>query len=368
MLSFKPIKPKQLHDFYEAFDGEKTFLQDAFYADFRKQVGERVMLWGAFEEEKLVGTALIQKVQTKFKTFLHCGHGPLPLTINNKPLTIFWDEFLAFYKELGRKENCDFVRISPLIKTFDEVPPRSLSSEALAKGEGGARGGCVQSNEKELEKTFKAQGFRPAPVHLVNPEKTWVLDISPSEEEILKNMKKSTRYEVRRIEKMGIETQMGNTAQDLDIFWDIHHETVKRQGFTPFPKKNTAAELEVYGPDCQIFSAKVEEKFMSSSVILFDKVSAYYHQGASLYSKAPVAHATIWAAIKEAKSRGCTEFNFWGVVGEDEKSHPWYGLSRFKKGFGGEERNYLHCQDFPITSKYWLNFALEKYRKWKKRY
>ncbi len=190
---------------------------------------------------------------------------------------------------------------------------------------------------------------------MVNPEKTWILDITPDEEALLAQMKKSTRYEVRQIEKKGLTVKQGNSAEDLDIFWELHRETVARQKFVPFPKKNTEIEIQTFSEDCQIFSTKVENDYLSSSVILFDDQSAYYHQGASQYSKLPVAHATIWAAIKEAKKRGCQTFNFWGIVDDEAKKHPWYGLSRFKRGFGGEEHNYLHCQDYPLTWKYTLN-------------
>ncbi|NJP03885.1 peptidoglycan bridge formation glycyltransferase FemA/FemB family protein, partial [Candidatus Gracilibacteria bacterium] len=214
---------------------------------------------------------------------------------------------------------------------------------------------------------FKNNKYRTAPLH-INPDRTWILDLSQGEDEILAHMKKSTRYEVRRIEKSGITVKQGNTPEDLDIFWQLHLETVSRQGFTPFSKKSTETELQIFGEDAQIFSAQIDNKFYSSSIILFDKKSGYYHQGSSIYSKAPVAHATLWEAIKEAKRRGCTEFNFWGVSPEENKKHPWTGLSRFKRGFGGEEKKFVSAQDFPITKKYWLNFAIERYRKRKRNY
>ena len=40
------------------------------------------------------------------------------------------------------------------------------------------------------------------------PERTIVLDITKDEDERLEDMKKSMRYEVRRIEKSGITVQM----------------------------------------------------------------------------------------------------------------------------------------------------------------
>ena len=336
-LEFKEISGEQLQDFYDSLEADKTFLQTEKYAEFREKVGETVFRIGIFDAGKLTGTAVIQKISTKLKTFLHCPHF-IQSTINNKQLEIL-ESFLSFYKELGKKEKCDFVRISPLF-----------------------------NDEKDFVDIFKKKKFRSAPVHLVNPEKTLVLDLTQSEEDILKQMKKSTRYEINRIEKFGIEVQIGNKKEDLDIFWELHEETFKRQKFVPFPRKNTEIQLKVWGDECQIFSAKVDNKFYSSSIILFDKNAGYYHQGASTYSKAPVANACLWEAIKTAKSRGCKEFNFWGIVDTEDKKHPWWGLSRFKRGFGGEERNYLHCQDYPITTKYWANYAIEKWRKWKKGY
>ncbi len=324
-LSIKQISPEILQKFYDEFSEEKSFLQSNTYAEFRQKIGEKISRYGIFDGETLIGAAMIQKITTKFKTFLHIPHGPIFKDMQNEDSPV-WDKFLQFYIEQGKIEKCDFVRISPLFATTNPTT-----------------------------EFFKKNNFRPAPVHLINPEKTWILDLTQSEEDILKNMKKSTRYEVRRIEKCNIETDIGNAPHDLDTFWALHLETVSRQGFTPFPRNNTKLEIDIFKNDCQIFSAKIDDKYYSSSIILFDKHAAYYHQGSSSYSKAPVSLATIWTAIKEAKRRGCTEFNFWGVVSVENKKHPWWGLSRFKRGFGGAE-NFVHVHDFPITNKYWLNF------------
>jgi lipid II:glycine glycyltransferase (peptidoglycan interpeptide bridge formation enzyme) len=254
--------------------------------------------------------------------------------------TQFYNFFLKQYRAFGRKKNCDFVRINPLLADTDDH-----------------------------QNIFRSAWFRPSSIHMVNPEHTWILDLDRPLDEVLAAMKKKRRAESRSAKKFGAETTIGNQKKDLDIFWELHQTTVTRQRFVPFPRSNTEKELQIFGDDAQIFSTKIDDKFYSSALILFDKKSAYYHQGSSSYHKAPVARINLWAAIQEAHRRGCKQFNFWGIIEDDQTKHPWYGLSQFKKGFGGSEKKYLHCQDGIIKrERYWLNYLIETYRRWKKGY
>ena len=66
---------------------------------------------------------------------------------------------------------------------------------------------------------------------------------------------------------------------------------------------------------------------------------------------------------KEAKKRGMKWYNFWGIAPDDAPaSHPFKGITHFKKGFGGEEKQLLHCQDMPLSWKYWINWFIETVR------
>lgn len=356
----KNLSPDAYTSFVRAFAGERTFLQSAPYGTFRSGVGEVIHFLGWEKEGKLIGVALVQEIRSKRGSFWHVPHGPLVM------------------------EAAD---LTPVLE--------SLSNQAQNAGMDALRVSSLLPPEQKT--VFASLGFQDAPVHLVNPERTWVLDITPTEEEILAQMKKTTRYEVRRIEKSGITVQMGRSQDDLDIFWNLHQQTVARQGFVPFPKANTEIELRAFGEDVQIFSAfvgeespegkpgcrapeapacphephkgqQVQDAALASSIILFDDRAGYYHQGASQPSKLPVAYATLWAAIREAKRRGCREFNFWGVCAEEEKNHPWQGLSRFKRGFGGEERVFLHAQDKVFHPRYWVGYGIDRWRRWKRGY
>lgn len=328
------ISHEILEAFYGAFEGPKTFLQSPGYATFRASVGETVFLKGIYDEGTLVGTAVIIKVCAKRGTYLVCGHGPLFVEEYKDDGIRF---FLDWYAAFGKEQRCDFVRFNGFFGS-------------------------------EKETWAQAAGYRPSPVYMVNPERTLLLDITQDEEALLAQMKKSMRYEVRKSQKSGITVKMGNKPKDLEVFWKLHKETFSRKHFTPFAKKNTEKELAAFGANAQIFTAYVDGEAFASSLMIFDDTTVYYHQGASKYSKLPVAHATLWAAIKEAKARGCTVCNFWGVSEADNKEHPWYGLSKFKRGFGGQEVCTMHAHDRPLKLKYWLNYCVERYRRLKRGY
>ena len=97
-------------------------------------------------------------------------------------------------------------------------------------------------------------------------------------------------------------------------------------------------------------------------------MSAYRHS-ASLNKnpKLPSSYLIQWEAILESKHRNKKYYNFWGIAPNDsKKSHPFAGITHFKKGFGGFQKNLLHCQDLPITKKYYITFIIEMARKIKR--
>ena len=54
-----------------------------------------------------------------------------------------------------------------------------------------------------------------------------------------------------------------------------------------------------------------------------------------------------------------------GVAPEGDRSHRFYGVSVFKRGFGGQDVAYLHARDLVLDwSKYVVNWTVELIRKW----
>ena len=69
-------------------------------------------------------------------------------------------------------------------------------------------------------------------------------------------------------------------------------------------------------------------------------------------------------AMRDARARGIGRYNFWGIVGEDETSHRFYGVSCFKRGFGVEELKYVPAHDLILKPlSYRKTWAIETARR-----
>ena len=225
-------------------------------------------------------------------------------------------------------------------------------------------------NNEDTRALFAEHGLKPAPMHL-HAELTSQLDLTLSEEDLLKNMRKKTRYEVRQADKKGVVVSASNDIEQLKEFYDLQIETSKRQGFVPFSEKFLHEQFKVFADDgqVQLYRAEHEGQVLAEAFVIFYGAEAAYHYGASTPAgrELPGAYAIQWAAIREAKARGMHRYNFWGVTHPDEKDHRFYGVSVFKRGFGGEDVEYLHAHDLVVNklgyAKNWLVETIRKKRR-----
>ena len=115
-----------------------------------------------------------------------------------------------------------------------------------------------------------------------------------------------------------------------------------------------------------IYTARKDGEILAQNFIIFYGAEASYHYGVSSqlgtkYSAAPLLHM---AAMDEARKRDCTRYNLWGIVGLEEKTHRFYGVSEFKRSFGCEELKYTPAHDMILNPvKYQLTKLVETTRK-----
>ncbi len=361
-MEIQEIQNKELWEEFLSRIGEKTFLQSWDWGEFNQKMGHKIWRFGIFENSELLGTALVLKIKARRGTFLFVPHGPLVCNkdfkqqnINGKSQGItdqqaespdFKSQILGAMlnelKKLAKQEKASFIRIAPI----------------------------WERNEKNTA-IFKNLNFRQAPIHM-HPELSWQLNISEPEEEILTNMRKTTRYLIKKARKnRSISVRQSSDPKNLEIFNKIYEQTAKRHSFSPFSLKYIKTQFETFLPNSQIrlFLGEHDGVALVASIAVFWQGISFYHHGASLPSKEPVSYLTQWEIIKEAKKQGCRLHNFWGIIDVDSltpkeiEKHPWQGLTLFKKGFGGYEKPYVRTQDYIISKKYWFNFLIESIRK-----
>ncbi|MBL7142404.1 MAG: peptidoglycan bridge formation glycyltransferase FemA/FemB family protein [Candidatus Pacebacteria bacterium] len=336
-MEIKEIQDKKIwEDFLLSFT-DKTFLQSWNWGDFNKAMGNKIWRLGIYDWNELVGTALVSKVSARRGTFLLIQHGPNVKT-ESKKLEVL-NALLEELKKLGEKEGACFIRMNPLW------------------------------GDKDI---FTKLGFKTAQMHANAYEATLKLDISLPEQELLSDMRKTTRYLIRQAQKNPeIEISKSNEMKDVALFDKLNKEVARHQKFVPFSLDFVKNEFDVLSKDNQtlLFFGKYKGEIVASALVVFWSGIAFYHQAAlsPKYHKIPVAYLLQWEAIKEAKERGCKTYDFWGFVDPKENpNHPWAGPTLFKMGFSGELYQYLKTQDFPLSWKYWLTFAFEKLRKIKR--
>lgn len=315
-----------------------TFLQAWAWGEVQREVGEGVLHLGIFEGDRQIGAALVLTVNAKRGRHYLIPHGPI--VADESQYQAILAEVVEDLKARGRKANMAAIRVAPLI--LDNADSR---------------------------KVFSALGFKFAPLH-VHTELTWVLNLKPAPDELLRGMRKTTRQAITKAANSNLKTEIIRDQSALDRFSPLYNETRQRHGFIPFSKKYLHSELSEFLKNDNAYAVFVslEGRDVAAGIFIRFGQTVFYHHGASIKipGNLPAAHLVQWTAIQEAKQLGCGRFNFWGIAPDNQPSHPFAGITVFKKGFGGEALDYLHAQDLPLSWTYWSLWLVDKYRKIKR--
>jgi len=339
MLKIQEIINKYIWEGFLLDITEKTFLQSWNWGEFQERMGHRINRLGFFEKEKVFAVALVSQITAKRGRFFLIQHGPIVKEEKLKKEVL--EKLILYLKERAKKEKVSFLRLNPLWPKGDE-------------------------------QLFKERKFFPSPMHASAYESTIRLDIRISEEELLKNMRKTTRYLVRQAQKTKeLEIVKSQSLNDIEVFHKLSQNVAQHQRFVPFSFDFMKNQFEIFLKDNQalLFFARHQGKIGAGALIIFWSNIAFYHQAAldPFFHKVPLSYLLIWEAIKEAKKRNCLFFDFWGFVDPKKyPKHPWAGPSLFKLGFGGKVFEYLKTQDLPFNKSYWLTYFFEKIRKIKR--
>ncbi len=201
-------------------------------------------------------------------------------------------------------------------------------------------------------------------VKSVQPELTWLIDLSGSEEQILENMNTSSRRYYRKGFRQNLEFSQSDDPADFEKFLELlrqvadknkanlHHDDYLKKQFEILSKDGTA----------KLFVVRLEGQVIAASVAYDYQKTRHYAHAAADYRHRKLNAGVFLAAnmILDAHKNGFTTFDFWGITDSDDPNHPWYGFTKFKKSFGGREHRYLGTWEKPVNKLLYKTTSLLK--------
>lgn len=270
-------------------------------------------------------------------------------------------EIFAEIKSTAKAEKCVFVRFRPQLY-----------------------------KNKENIAYVKQTGSQDAPFHL-HAQNTVILDLEKTEDELLANMRRQTRYEVRRAGKLELVVKKGTSDELFKEFHKTQVETAKRQNFIPPNMDELEAYHQIFKDHATIYYVETSKnltidgkkviegepegeyipagtKINYGLFIDYGEEVEYFEAASTEYGHAvPGAYAMLWQVAKDYKKKGLKRFNLWGIAPPNQPNHRYAKVTTFKTGFGGEQVEFIHAQDIVINkAKYIITKVIEEVRKKKR--
>lgn len=309
--------------------------QTPAWGHFQETIPSRGKYWIIVleENEKIIGgTLIIRLTLPKKYNWLYSARGPL-INYNDKNQL---DALLQAIKPIAKNENAVFYRLDPLLLKLQKIPKFHRHH----------------------------QGFQP--------EDTLILNLEPTEDEILNQMKPKGRYNIRLAEKKGVKIRKSdpNSPQfekDIDAYHKIMLETTARDHFQGHRKNFYKNMVKILAEENKgaLYIAESENQPIAAIITTFFKDTAMYYYGVSSNSHRNLMAPYLlqWQAIKDAKSQGLKYYDFLGIAPANAKNHPWKGVTEFKEKFGGQRVSYTMPQDYPFKKLLYLLYRVYKFLK-----
>jgi len=240
-------------------------------------------------------------------------------------------ELKAFSKELP-SDGPFAMRIDPEV-TADQIKPAQLTKLGLVKATRD-----IQYNTN-----------------------TVIIDLQPSEEEILAGFKQKTRYNIRLAAKKGVTVEaVEATAANIDTMYELTRAMTERAGVYLRDRQYFADFYQAHakGGTGQLFFAYYGDQVLAGAFVTHLGSKALYKDGGSVrdHSEVQAPYALQWGVMQWLKEHGVTEYDLHGTPpGDkiDDPDHPLAGLARFKTGFNKEITEYIGTYDIVLNeSKY----------------
>ncbi|EKD68161.1 MAG: femAB family protein [uncultured bacterium] len=201
--------------------------------------------------------------------------------------------------------------------------------------------------------TIKHFNLLPPSHHPLFTKYTFIIDLTKSEEELLKAMHPKTRYNIRVAQKHNVKIQEDNNDTAFETYIKLSKETTNRQGFYAHNETYTRTMWEIMHKAgiATLWTATYEGNVLAAWIIFVHDGVMYYPYGASSreHREVMAPNLLLWELIKWGRQQKLNTFDLWGAIGPDPNpKDPWYGFHRFKAGFSPQLVEFVGSYDLII--------------------
>ena len=165
--------------------------------------------------------------------------------------------------------------------------------------------------------------------------RTILIDLTPSLDQLRKNLDQKWRNCLNRAEKNGLTVRSGDAVELFDSFDELHQELIDRKGFDIDLSvefyRDVQSRMDV-SDKLYVKLVEVDGKPIAGHVGSVLGQTSVYLLGASNHdgNEQKASYLMQWMTIVEARNRGCKWYDLGGI---DPEGNP--GVYRFKERMGG---------------------------------
>jgi len=309
------------------------------WGQFKEELGWQAVRLAVEKKGQIIAGAqiLIKPIPLELASIAYIPRGPLGDWKDEETMA----QLLAQITQVARQHKAVFLRMEP-----------------------------AKLNNPVTHQFLKKQGFNPSD-YTNQPRATIIIDLTQKPDDILGQMRNTTRYNIRYARRKGVKVRPG-TQEDLPAFYELMQATGQRAGFS-------SRIYDYYTQEWQIFSeqnrAKLFLAYYEDTLLAARMAFRFGNQAADIHACSTIEHRRlrpnyllVWEAMQWAKAQGCTTYDLWGIPDEvgqavyegrelpknDRRDGLW-GVYEFKRGFSQNVVYFIGAYDY-IFSKplYWL--------------
>ncbi|HLX41329.1 MAG TPA: peptidoglycan bridge formation glycyltransferase FemA/FemB family protein [Ktedonobacteraceae bacterium] len=188
-----------------------------------------------------------------------------------------------------------------------------------------------------------------SPTQAIQPARTILLDLAPTESMLLAQMKEKWRYNVRLASRKGVIIRVAQTLDDVLAWYELLQTTGERDQFGIHTRNYYCDAWRIFASRQQLrlLLAEHDGRLLAGIFVgLFANQGIYLYGASSNESRNLMPNYLLqWEAIRWARQQGTIRYDFWGIPETDDEDEAMAGVYRFKSGWGGRVVTFVGCYE-----------------------